>query len=115
KQYCAYCFTRVAVRSKRSEYVLNLSVAILIISTTNIRQILLAVKPISARNCLKKATKSEVLSTFVRRFQMGGLFVNILHAYFASFKGLSKEAWMLSIVMLINRTSSMVLPFLGVY
>src|SRR5690606_35768343 len=29
--------------------------------------------------------------------------------------GLSLESWMLSIVMLINRTGSMVLPFLGVY
>ncbi|MBX9448507.1 MAG: MFS transporter [Taibaiella sp.] len=35
--------------------------------------------------------------------------------YIHSFKGLSIESWMLSIVMLINRTGSMVLPFLGVY
>lgn len=35
--------------------------------------------------------------------------------YAESFKGLSSESWMLSIVMLINRTGSMVLPFLGVY
>lgn len=35
--------------------------------------------------------------------------------YADSFKGLSLESWMLSIVMLINRTGSMVLPFLGVY
>lgn len=41
--------------------------------------------------------------------------MNILRAYTDSFKGLSKEAWMLSIVMLINRTGSMVIPFLGVY
>lgn len=39
----------------------------------------------------------------------------ILSIYTASFKGLSIESWMLSIVMLINRTGSMVLPFLGVY
>jgi predicted MFS family arabinose efflux permease len=32
-----------------------------------------------------------------------------------SFKGLSKESWMLALVMLINRAGSMVLPFLGVY
>lgn len=35
--------------------------------------------------------------------------------YGDSFKGLSEESWMLSIVMLINRSGSMVLPFLGVY
>jgi hypothetical protein len=29
--------------------------------------------------------------------------------------GLSKESWMLALVMLINRAGSMVLPFLGVY
>jgi predicted MFS family arabinose efflux permease len=39
----------------------------------------------------------------------------ILKIYLNSFKGLSIESWMLSIVMLINRTGSMVLPFLGVY
>lgn len=39
----------------------------------------------------------------------------IISIYTASFKGLSIESWMLSIVMLINRTGSMVLPFLGVY
>ena len=32
-----------------------------------------------------------------------------------SFKGLSQETWMLSIVMLINRSGAMVIPFLGVY
>lgn len=36
-------------------------------------------------------------------------------SYINTFKGLSNEAWMLSIVMLINRSGSMVLPFLGVY
>ncbi|WP_240452752.1 MULTISPECIES: MFS transporter [Sphingobacterium] len=41
--------------------------------------------------------------------------MKILRAYTDSFKGLSQEAWMLSIVMLINRTGSMVIPFLGVY
>ncbi len=38
-----------------------------------------------------------------------------LKIYADSFRGLSLESWMLSIVMLINRTGSMVLPFLGVY
>lgn len=35
--------------------------------------------------------------------------------YFDSYKGLSKESWMLSVVMLINRSGAMVLPFLGIY
>lgn len=39
----------------------------------------------------------------------------LFRIYADSFKGLSLESWMLSIVMLINRTGSMVLPFLGVY
>lgn len=41
--------------------------------------------------------------------------VKLFRIYTDSFKDLSKEAWMLSIVMLINRSGSMVLPFLGVY
>lgn len=41
--------------------------------------------------------------------------MKLLRIYTDSFKDLSKEAWMLSIVMLINRSGSMVLPFLGVY
>ncbi len=35
--------------------------------------------------------------------------------YIDSFRGLSKEVWMLALVILINRTSAMVVPFLGVY
>lgn len=41
--------------------------------------------------------------------------MKILHLYTSSFKGLSQESWMLALVMLINRSGSMVLPFLGVY
>ena len=41
--------------------------------------------------------------------------MKLLKIYIDSFKGLSTEAWMLSIVMLINRSGSMVLPFLSVY
>lgn len=41
--------------------------------------------------------------------------MKIIHLYTNSFKGLSKESWMLALVMLINRSGSMVLPFLGVY
>ena len=35
--------------------------------------------------------------------------------YIDAYKGLSRPAWMLAIVMLINRCGAMVLPFLGVY
>ncbi len=41
--------------------------------------------------------------------------MKLFNSYISTFKGLSREAWMLSIVMLINRSGSMVLPFLGVY
>ncbi len=41
--------------------------------------------------------------------------MKLIHIYISSFKGLSKESWMLALVMLINRSGSMVLPFLGVY
>jgi predicted MFS family arabinose efflux permease len=41
--------------------------------------------------------------------------VKLIYLYTNSFKGLSKESWMLAMVMLINRAGSMVLPFLGVY
>lgn len=41
--------------------------------------------------------------------------MKLIHLYTNSFKGLSKESWMLALVMLINRAGSMVLPFLGVY
>lgn len=35
--------------------------------------------------------------------------------YIESYTGLSRSAWMLALVMLINRTGAMVLPFLGIY
>ncbi len=41
--------------------------------------------------------------------------MKLFNSYINTFKGLSREVWMLSIVMLINRSASMVLPFLGVY
>ncbi|SIQ76633.1 Predicted arabinose efflux permease, MFS family [Chryseobacterium sp. RU37D] len=41
--------------------------------------------------------------------------MKIINIYTNSFKGLSRESWMLALVMLINRSGSMVLPFLGVY
>lgn len=39
----------------------------------------------------------------------------MLKSYFHTFKGLSREVWLLSFVLLINRAGSMVLPFLSVY
>ena len=39
----------------------------------------------------------------------------ILNLYKQAYGGLSEEAWMLAIVMLINRAGSMVLPFLSIY
>ena len=41
--------------------------------------------------------------------------MKLLKIYINSSKGLSAESWMLALVMLINRSGSMVLPFLGVY
>jgi predicted MFS family arabinose efflux permease len=41
--------------------------------------------------------------------------INPIKLYIDSFKGLSNESWMLALVMLINRSGSMVLPFLGIY
>lgn len=39
----------------------------------------------------------------------------IYKIYIESFRGLAQPSWLLAIVMLINRTGSMVLPFMGVY
>lgn len=39
----------------------------------------------------------------------------IYRTYVDSYRGLSRPVWMLAIVMLINRTGAMVLPFLGIY
>ncbi len=39
----------------------------------------------------------------------------IISIYLDSFKGLSQAAWLLTVVMLINRMGSMVIPFLGLY
>lgn len=38
-----------------------------------------------------------------------------LRLYINTYRGLSPAAWMLALVMLVNRTGAMVLPFLGVY
>lgn len=41
--------------------------------------------------------------------------MKLFRAYFDSFKGLSKEVWWLSLITLINRAGTMVIPFLSLY
>lgn len=48
-------------------------------------------------------------------FQEVKMLLKIAHTYKSSFSGLSKETWLLSIVMLINRSSTMVVPFMSMY
>jgi predicted MFS family arabinose efflux permease len=43
------------------------------------------------------------------------LFRRAWDAYARSFTGLSRDVWMLSLVMLVNRSGAMVIPFLAVY
>ena len=43
------------------------------------------------------------------------MFRLILNTYKTSFSGLSRETWLLSIVMLLNRCGSMAVPFMGLY
>lgn len=43
------------------------------------------------------------------------MIVSTVSLYKTSFTGLSKEAWLLSFVMLINRSGTMVLPFMTLY
>lgn len=39
----------------------------------------------------------------------------VIHSYRASFSGLSRETWLLSLVMLINRAGTMAVPFMSLY
>ncbi|RDC58251.1 MFS transporter [Pedobacter chinensis] len=43
------------------------------------------------------------------------MFKLILNTYKISFSGLSRETWLLSIVMMFNRCGSMAVPFMGLY
>ena len=43
------------------------------------------------------------------------MFQYIFHTYKKSFSGLSKETWLLSIVMMFNRCGNMAVPFMGLY
>jgi len=38
-----------------------------------------------------------------------------IHAYFESYRGLSQEIWLLSLITFINRAGTMVVPFLSIY
>lgn len=40
---------------------------------------------------------------------------SLFEKYINTYSGLSKESWMLSVVMLINRSGAMVMPFMGIY
>jgi len=39
----------------------------------------------------------------------------VIHSYRTSFSGLSRETWLLSLVMLINRAGTMAVPFMSLY
>ncbi|MBK9735019.1 MAG: hypothetical protein IPO92_08650 [Saprospiraceae bacterium] len=43
------------------------------------------------------------------------MFTSVLHIYKDSFSGLSSSVWLLSLIMLINRTGAMVLTFMSLY
>lgn len=43
------------------------------------------------------------------------MFTSILDAYKTSFSGLSRQTWILSVVILINRCGFMAVPFMGLY
>lgn len=43
------------------------------------------------------------------------MFKLILNTYKSSFSGLSRETWLLSVVMMFNRCGSMAVPFMGLY
>ena len=43
------------------------------------------------------------------------MFLNTISLYKKAYTGLSKESWYLSLVMLINRSGTMVLPFMTIY
>ncbi|MEJ2055197.1 MAG: hypothetical protein P8X42_14875, partial [Calditrichaceae bacterium] len=40
---------------------------------------------------------------------------NIYHTYIAAYKGLPKSVWLLSLVILVNRSGSIILFFLVLY
>lgn len=47
--------------------------------------------------------------------QLHIMFRRIIHNYTETFKGLARETWLLSVVMLINRAGTMAVPFMSMY
>src|ERR1700749_561636 len=43
------------------------------------------------------------------------MFTSFIQLYKQAFKGLSKNSWSLSVVMLVNRSGTMVGPFMSIY
>ncbi|MGV3765861.1 MAG: MFS transporter [Chitinophagaceae bacterium] len=43
------------------------------------------------------------------------MFKQFFQLYLDSYRGLSRPSWMLALIMLINRSGAMVIPFLGIY
>lgn len=43
------------------------------------------------------------------------MFTSFIQLYIQAYKGLSKNSWYLSIVMLVNRSGTMVVPFMSIY
>jgi predicted MFS family arabinose efflux permease len=52
---------------------------------------------------------------FSQPFENQPMIARTVQLYRKSFSGLSREVWLLSLVMLINRSGTMVLPFLSIY
>ncbi|WP_295795689.1 hypothetical protein [Mucilaginibacter sp.] len=43
------------------------------------------------------------------------MLTNVLGFYKQAYRGLSRYSWYLSMVMLVNRTGTMVMPFMSIY
>ncbi|WP_315818460.1 MFS transporter [Paraflavitalea speifideaquila] len=43
------------------------------------------------------------------------MILKIAHTYRSSFTGLSRETWLLSAIILVNRAGTMVVPFMSMY
>src|SRR5215217_5114479 len=43
------------------------------------------------------------------------MFIKIINSYRTAFSGLSRETWLLSIIILVNRCGYMAVPFMSMY
>jgi predicted MFS family arabinose efflux permease len=73
-----------------------------------------------ARKTLGEVKNTELINRILQPivyfcFQLNQMFQQILNAYKTSFAGLSRETWLLSGVILINRCGYMAVPFMGLY